>query len=268
VSGVAGDVADLHRATLAKESGRDPAWRRGSDGVRELVRMEDVSGPGSLKHVSFVANRGEVTGLLGLNHSGKSELMRILCGFDAREGGRVYFEDRPVNFTTPLMARDAGICYVLGEGSLVGDFTVAENIYVMRPAHGRVLLNHRQIVHACERLLFRSGISLLGIRIGAEQKAKDLGAFEKIVVLILRAMAASYKLIILDHVLTNLPQGRVQDFHAFLGLMLDAGASFILSWITTRRRLRRCATASRCCGGGLSRARTSGASSIATCCTR
>jgi L-arabinose transport system ATP-binding protein len=59
--------------------------------------------------VSFKLRKGEVVGFAGLVGAGRTEVARAIFGEDAVISGEIKFEDRPVKFSTPRDAINAGI---------------------------------------------------------------------------------------------------------------------------------------------------------------
>src|SRR6059058_2041947 len=79
-------------------------------------------------HVDFEAAEGEVHALLGENGAGKSTLSNILTGLYRADEGELHLHGKPVAFSSPRDALDAGICMVHQHFRLVAPFTVAENV--------------------------------------------------------------------------------------------------------------------------------------------
>ena len=59
------------------------------DDVTKIIRKVKV-----LDHVSLEFQSGEITGLKGINGSGKTMLLRIICGLIRPTEGKVYIDDR------------------------------------------------------------------------------------------------------------------------------------------------------------------------------
>src|SRR5213083_1879538 len=78
--------------------------------------------------VHFEAAAGEVHALLGENGAGKSTLSNILTGLYRQDEGEISLYGRPVRFSSPSDAIEAGIGMVHQHFRLVSPFTVAENI--------------------------------------------------------------------------------------------------------------------------------------------
>jgi general nucleoside transport system ATP-binding protein len=86
--------------------------------------------------VDFEVAAGEVHALLGENGAGKSTLSNILIGLYRPDEGEILLHGRPVEFSSPRDALDAGIGMVHQHFRLVPPFTVAENV---------VLGDHRDV---------------------------------------------------------------------------------------------------------------------------
>jgi len=86
----------------------------------------------ALDDVSLTLRRGRLTALLGENGAGKSTLMNIIAGVLAPDAGEVRLAGEVVQFSNPREALDVGIAMIFQELNLVGNLTVAENIFLGR----------------------------------------------------------------------------------------------------------------------------------------
>ena len=86
----------------------------------------------ALRGVDMHLNRGEVLGLVGDNGAGKSTLVKILCGFQRPDAGRIFVEGKEVNFHAVKDARAVGIETVFQDLALVPQLTVFENLFLNR----------------------------------------------------------------------------------------------------------------------------------------
>jgi urea transport system ATP-binding protein len=55
----------------------------------------------TLRRVSLMARKGEVTCILGRNGVGKTSLLRAICGLQPIRSGRILWEDRLLNGLPP-----------------------------------------------------------------------------------------------------------------------------------------------------------------------
>jgi ABC-type uncharacterized transport system ATPase subunit len=79
-------------------------------------------------HADFELCEGEIHALLGENGAGKSTLMNILAGLYRQDAGMILLRGKPVTFSSPRDAINAGIGMVHQHFMLVPSQTVTENI--------------------------------------------------------------------------------------------------------------------------------------------
>jgi ABC-type sugar transport system ATPase subunit len=101
-----------------------------------LIRFEGVTkrfhAVTALDDVSFDVRPGEFLALCGENGAGKSTLMKILSGVITDYDGRILVGDRPLVLTGTRDAEERGISIIHQELNLVGDLSVAANIFLGR----------------------------------------------------------------------------------------------------------------------------------------
>ena len=125
----------------------------------------------ALSNVNFTLRKGEVHALLGENGAGKSTLMKILSGVYQPDEGDIIFEDRPVSFSDPLSAQNAGITIIHQEFNLFPELTVEENIFIGREfcKNNRWRLDEKQQRQAASEILQK-----LNLNISPETLVADL----------------------------------------------------------------------------------------------
>src|SRR5215207_6100038 len=74
----------------------------------------------------------EVVALIGANGSGKSTMSKVINGVVVLDGGQLLVDDKPVQLSSPHVAKKMGIATVFQELSLIPQMTVAENIWLTR----------------------------------------------------------------------------------------------------------------------------------------
>lgn len=124
------------------------------------IRSVSKSFPGvqALQEVSMDILPGEVHALLGENGAGKSTLMKIISGIIPRDRGEILLDGKPVHFSSPRDALDAGIALVQQELSLVPYLSIAENIFLGRWPKKGVQVHWKTIIAEAQRLLERFGL--------------------------------------------------------------------------------------------------------------
>jgi ribose transport system ATP-binding protein len=84
----------------------------------------------ALRGVSWKLFPGEVHALCGENGAGKSTLARILCGITEPDEGEIILEGRPVAWSGPQTARQAGLGIIPQELDLFAHLSIAENLAI------------------------------------------------------------------------------------------------------------------------------------------
>ena len=86
----------------------------------------------ALDNVTLSLRSGEVLGLMGDNGAGKSTLIKIIAGNFRQSSGTISFENKNVEFSKPMEARDRGIEVVYQDLALCDNLTAASNIFLTR----------------------------------------------------------------------------------------------------------------------------------------
>ena len=86
----------------------------------------------ALDHMDLTVHAGEVVALLGQNGAGKSTIMQILAGVHAHGSyeGEITMRGRPFAAATVAQARAQGVALVAQEVNVVGELSVAENMFL------------------------------------------------------------------------------------------------------------------------------------------
>jgi simple sugar transport system ATP-binding protein len=85
-----------------------------------------------LRGTDFHVEAGKVTALIGDNGAGKSTLVKILSGVIPPNEGQILLRGEPIEFSSPIHARNCGIETVYQDLALAPDLGPAENAYVGR----------------------------------------------------------------------------------------------------------------------------------------
>jgi ABC-type sugar transport system ATPase subunit len=186
---------------------------------------KSFGGVRALEDVSLSARAGEVVALCGENGAGKSTLMKILAGAIIDYEGEIKLNSRPVRFSGPREAEDAGIRIIYQELNLVPQLSVADNIFLGREqTHGGRLgwLNDRAMEVQTTRLFDR-----LGAVITPRTKVGDLRIGDQQMVEIARALAFDAEIVIMDEPTSALADSEVARLFRVIADLRRAGATVL-----------------------------------------
>lgn len=156
----------------------------------------DKSFPGvkALSNACLSVYAGRAMALMGENGAGKSTLMKVLTGIYSKDAGSIEYLGQSVAFKGPKDSQLAGISIIHQELNLVGNLTIAENIFL-----GREFLtpwgsiDWKKMHQEADKLLQRLGVTHSSYRLCAE-----LSIGEQQMVEIAKALSFESKVIIMD----------------------------------------------------------------------
>ena len=162
-----------------------------------ILTMKDIdkSFPGvhALDHVNFEVKRGEVHALMGENGAGKSTLMKVLTGIYQKDSGSITYKGKEVEFHNTREAQDAGVVIVHQELNMVGDLTVAQNIFIGREPKKGFRIDDKKMIEDSKKL-FQD----LNIEIDPREKMQNLTVGKQQMCEIAKAISHKAEVIIFD----------------------------------------------------------------------
>lgn len=189
----------------------------------DLIRLEKATktyrGVPAIQDIDFSVRRNEVHALLGENGAGKSTLSKIIAGVTPLTSGRMLLENAPVSFATPSEALARGIAMVFQETSLVPSMTVAQNLYL---GEEKLFNRLRGLYIAAQQFL-----QTLNFNVDPWATVSTLGAAQKQMVEIARAVHHNARLIIFDEPTATLTPEERKHFFALLDRLKARGVAVI-----------------------------------------
>ena len=137
-----------------------------TEAVDDVLRVEHLAkgfGPvTALRDINMHLRKGEVLGLLGDNGAGKSTLMKIICGFQRPDEGRMFLRGEPYEPSSVDQARKLGIDTVYQDLALVDELSVFQNMFLRRERIHRPLpfLANRVMRTQARRALDDIGVNI------------------------------------------------------------------------------------------------------------
>ncbi|MES2187041.1 MAG: urea ABC transporter ATP-binding subunit UrtE [Pseudomonadota bacterium] len=170
------------------------------------------SGSHILRDVSFSAQPGQVTVLLGRNGVGKTTLLKSLMGLVPIRSGSIEFDGKPITAATPYERARAGIGFVPQGREIFARLTVEENLRMglaYRPARTPIPPQLFELFPVLKQMLHRRGGDLSG---GQQQQLA-----------IARALAAGPRMLVLDEPTEGIQPSIIKDIGRVIRRLADEG---------------------------------------------
>ena len=167
--------------------------------------------------ISLRVAAGEIHAVLGENGAGKSTLMKIIYGVTQPDSGRMFWNGREVQVTSPEQARRLGIAMVFQHFSLFETLTVVENVWLglADQSKARVATRIRELGQS------------YGLEVEPERPVHTLSVGERQRVEIVRALLSNPQLLILDEPTSVLTPQAIERLFGTLRSLANDGCSIL-----------------------------------------
>jgi simple sugar transport system ATP-binding protein len=181
----------------------DPAATAGTAGpggvyAPDALRVEHVSkrfgAVTALLDVNLRLGPGEVLGLLGDNGAGKSTLIKILCGFQQPDAGRILLNGDPVTLKSVDHARSLGIDTVYQDLALINQLSVYHNLFLNREKTSGPLLSNRAMRRLARQYLDEMGVNIPSV----DADVASLSGGQRQAIAVARAVYSKAQVLLLD----------------------------------------------------------------------
>ncbi|MCW6506866.1 sugar ABC transporter ATP-binding protein [Lichenifustis flavocetrariae] len=217
------DLAEVRKqgATAFSASARPPG--------AEVLAVENLAVGRRVTNASLNVRRGEIVGLAGLLGSGRTETARAIFGADARGGGEIRLNGKPVTFTEPHDAIASGIGFCSEdrkqEGIIPG-MSVRENMTLaLLPALSRSGL----VDEARQRKIVERFIADIGIKCSSpDQPIRELSGGNQQKVLLARWLCMNPELLIFDEPTRGIDVGAKAEIQKLIRRLADDGLGVLM----------------------------------------
>ncbi len=176
----------------------------------------------ALSGVDLDIRPGEVHALVGENGAGKSTLIKVMTGFHQMNDGQMLIDGKPVVFTDPHQAIEAGIACIYQELSIVPQIDVAKNLFLGNwPTKGAFLDSKSQYA-AAEKVLER-----IRLDVSPKAMAGDLSIAQQQMIEIGRALTRNARIIIMDEPTSSLTDREADILMDLIRQLRSEGTSIV-----------------------------------------
>lgn len=194
-----------------------------SDNILELKHITKLyPGVVALNDVSLNVRRGEIHALVGENGAGKSTLIKTCSGAITPTEGEIVVNGKSFTGMTPQTSEQNGIGVIYQEFNLVGDLSVAENIFLGRAIRKGFVIDLKAMERESKKIL-----DSLNIKISPKTLVKTLSVGYQQMVEIAKAVSQNAKLLIMDEPSAPLTSAEVEAMFAIVDKLKASGVSII-----------------------------------------
>ena len=190
----------------------------------EMVGIsKQFGGVQALDGVDFEVRKGEIHALLGGNGAGKSTIIKVLNGIHKPDSGTIKVDGKPLYKNSPEVAEAAGIAMNFQELSLIPTLSVAKNVFLRRePRTTNGLIDDKETERQTQALF-----DMLEVSVDPSAIVSDLGAGQKQLTEIVKAISKGARVLILDEPSTALAVTDVDRLFIFLRKLKTDGVAII-----------------------------------------
>ena len=184
----------------------------------EVLKLGCIRGDRRLfSDLSFSAGAGELIELRGPNGSGKTSLLRILCGLSSPAAGQVRWNGKNIRSLGEEYFRD--VAYLAHQNAVKDELSALENLRIASGVAGNPL-NKAQAQQVLERI---------GLKDRQHLPARVLSAGQRRRLALARLLTSKATLWILDEVLTSLDDAAVRLSRDFISDHIKNGGMAIVA---------------------------------------
>jgi simple sugar transport system ATP-binding protein len=176
----------------------------------------------ALHEAHITVEPGQTHALVGRNGAGKSTLVSVLTGLQAPDGGTITFDGQDA----PRLADRDGwrqrVACVYQRSTIIGQLTVAENLFLNRHARHRGLISWRTVHRRARDLL-----ATWSVDVDAGTVAADLSVEQRQFVEIARALSFGARFIVLDEPTAQLDGAAINRLFDRIRELQQQGVTFL-----------------------------------------
>ncbi len=158
----------------------------------------------ALSEVDFDLRAGEVHALVGENGAGKSTLTRIIAGLEQPDAGQMILGGQSYQPQSRADAEAHGIRMVMQELHLIGNLTVAENIFIEKLPNTFGVINYGKLNAAAREIMQQMGLG----DVDPDAPVRTLGIGQQQMVEIAAGLSQRCRILALDEPTASLTTKR------------------------------------------------------------
>jgi ribose transport system ATP-binding protein len=193
-----------------------------------LLSVDNLSSAAGVQGISLKLHKGETLGIAGLNGSGRSELVRAICGMDRAKARKVEVDGKPARIKNVRDAKAQGIAYLPEERKsqgMIATMSVREN---MSYASIRDFCKHSVINKGKEKNAVKTLAKKLNVKCQSEEQLiKNLSGGNQQKVIVGKWMLSHPKIYLMDEPTRGIDVGAKHEIYELINQLTSEGAGVI-----------------------------------------
>jgi ribose transport system ATP-binding protein len=178
----------------------------------------------ALHNVDLKVYRGQITGLIGENGSGKSTIASIAAGMQPATSGEMFFRGEPHKPSTMIEGINSGIGMIVQEQGTVPGISIAENIFLGEEGKfGKVLISRKKMNEKAKKVLENIGL----YDVDPSAPIESLNMQDRKLVEIAKNMYMNPEMLIVDETTTALSQYGRSIIYSIMKRMRDENKAVV-----------------------------------------
>jgi len=191
-----------------------------------ILQLQNITkkypGVVALNDVSIDVVKGEAHALVGENGAGKSTLIKSCTGAVVPDSGKIIVQGKEFSSLTPTSSEENGIGVIYQEFNLVGELSVAENIFLGRAIRKGIIIDKKAMVRESEAIFKQFGID-----IDPNELVSNLTVGYQQLVEIAKAISQKANVLIMDEPSAPLTKAEAERLYEMVEKLKASGVTII-----------------------------------------
>jgi len=191
-----------------------------------ILQLQNITkkypGVVALNDVSIDVVKGEAHALVGENGAGKSTLIKSCTGAVVPDSGKIIVQGKEFSSLTPTSSEENGIGVIYQEFNLVGELSVAENIFLGRAIRKGIIIDQKAMVRESDAIFKQFNID-----IDPNELVSNLTVGYQQLVEIAKAISQKANILIMDEPSAPLTQAEAARLYEMVEKLKASGVTII-----------------------------------------
>ncbi|MGI6152745.1 MAG: sugar ABC transporter ATP-binding protein [Christensenellaceae bacterium] len=194
-----------------------------------ILEAKNISIGNRVKNVSLKVRKGEVLGLYGLVGSGRTELVRGICGVDKIDSGEIWIEGKKANIHKPQDSIGHGISLVPENRKEQGLILINSVAFNMTIGIWKKIITGIHIRKKYEQNVITKYVEKLAVKTPSLSTLVDnLSGGNQQKVVIAKALATEPKILIMDEPTRGIDVGAKKEIYEIMNALVNEGVAIVM----------------------------------------